>query len=144
MPFESIKDAGSPKQPMRAWRADYKTEPPTLGKLFPLLVPAIGPDGNELGGIRLPELSAPLALYRGWNYRADPNAPKNYINDMVGSTFPLPKEKVEKLYSSKVDYVAKVRAHAQEMIQSRLLLERDLESVVARAGQAWDWLLSSK
>lgn len=144
VPFESINDTGTPKQPMRAWRADYKTEPPALGKMFPLLVPAIGPEGNELGGIRMPEVAVPLALYRGWNYIADPNAPKDFLNDMVGSTFPLPKQKIDKLYSSKADYQSKVRARAEEMVKSRLLLDRDLEAVVTRAGQAWDWLLSSK
>jgi hypothetical protein len=112
--------------------------------MFPLLVPAIGPEGNELGGIRMPEVAVPLALYRGWNYIADPNAPKDFLNDMVGSTFPLPKQKIDKLYSSKADYQSKVRARAEEMVKSRLLLDRDLEAVVTRAGQAWDWLLSSK
>jgi hypothetical protein len=144
VPFESMKDPAAPKQPMRAWRVDYKTEPPTLGKMFPLLLPAIGQDGNELGGIQMPEVAVPLAAYRGWNFVADPNAPKGYVNDMVGSTLPLKPAVIQKRYGSKEKYQAQVRDKALQMVKDRLLLERDVDSVVSRAGQAWDWLLSSK
>ena len=44
---------------------------------FPVLVPAIDADGNERDGIRLPEITVPLASYLSWNLR-DPSigAPK--------------------------------------------------------------------
>jgi hypothetical protein len=142
--YEALKDPAVPKQPMRAWRVDYKTEPPVIGKMFPLLVPTVGPDGNELGGVRMPEVAVPLAKYRGWNYVDAPNAPKGWVNDMVGSTLPLPVAEVQKRYESKVKYQNLVREKALEMVKDRLLLERDVEPVVNRAGQAWDWLISSK
>ena len=33
------------------------------------LVPAVDADGNEIAGIRLPDIAVPLATYTGWNLR---------------------------------------------------------------------------
>jgi hypothetical protein len=137
--YENVRDVAVPKQPMRSWRVDYRTEPPVLGKMFPLLVPAVGVDGNEVGGVRMPEVAVPLARYRGWNYVEAPNAPKGYVNDMVGSTLPLTRAEIEKRYGSREKYQGLVRAKAMEMVKARLLLEADVEPVVKRAGEAWDW-----
>src|SRR5690606_22039662 len=38
-------------------------EPPAVGPAFPLLLPQVDEDGNELAGLRSPELAAPLATY---------------------------------------------------------------------------------
>ncbi|MCX6609318.1 MAG: alpha/beta hydrolase domain-containing protein [Acidobacteria bacterium] len=142
--YETLNDTAAPKQPMRAWRVDYRTEPPVLGKQFPLMVPAIGADGNELGGVKMPEVSVPLARYRGWNFLSDPNAPKGYVNDMVGSTLPFSPVDVKKRFETREKYQGQVREAAITMLKQRLLLERDLEAVVNRAGQAWDWIQSAK
>jgi hypothetical protein len=47
-------------------------EPPKVGKSFAVLVPQTDADGNDLGGVSLPELQVPLATYTGWNLR-DPS-----------------------------------------------------------------------
>lgn len=141
VPYEEVRDAGVPKQPLRAWRVDYRSEPPVVGKVFPLLVPAIGADGNELGGVRMPEVAVPLARYRGWNFVEAENAPKGWVNDMVGSTLPMGADAVVQRYGSKEKYLGLVRESAVGMVKERLLLERDVEGVVARAGQAWDWVM---
>ena len=56
-----------------AYRADYgprfaserviTQEPPRIGRAFPILVPQVDADGNGIAGIRMPELSVPLATY---------------------------------------------------------------------------------
>ena len=43
--------------------------PPIIGKPYPLLVPALDPDGNERCGVSLPFQTVPLATYTGWNLR---------------------------------------------------------------------------
>jgi len=48
----------------------------TKGKEYPLLVPKVDRDGNEIGGIRAVGLQVPLATYSGWNLRA-----KGFIED---------------------------------------------------------------
>ena len=38
---------------------------------LPFLVPQVDADGNEVAGIRVPELAVPLATTTGWNFRAE-------------------------------------------------------------------------
>ena len=38
---------------------------------LPFLVPRVDADGNEVAGIRVPELAVPLATTTGWNFRAE-------------------------------------------------------------------------
>src|SRR6185312_3358744 len=43
---------------------------PQLGPIYPTFVPKWDSDGNEIAGIRLPELTVPLATYTGWALRS--------------------------------------------------------------------------
>src|SRR4029077_9040248 len=48
------------------------TLPPKLvGTPYPALVPKTDSDGNDVAGIRLPEIAVPLATYTGWALRAN-------------------------------------------------------------------------
>jgi hypothetical protein len=40
------------------------------GPIYPSYVPQVNADGNDVAGLQLPELLAPLATYAGWNYRS--------------------------------------------------------------------------
>jgi Alpha/beta hydrolase domain len=56
--------------------------------------------GNARGGIRMPELEAPIAAYRG---RADTGL--GMLASISGSTEPFPTEKVRALYPTRDDYL---------------------------------------
>ena len=43
---------------------------PANGPIYPSYVPTTDSDGNEIAGIRLPELTAPLATYTEWALRS--------------------------------------------------------------------------
>ena len=43
---------------------------PANGPIYPSYVPKIDSDGNDIAGIRLPELTVPLATYTGWGLRS--------------------------------------------------------------------------
>ena len=47
-------------------------------------------DGNEAAGIRLPDLSVPLATYAGWNLRHPDSGAPGQIMPQIGSTIPFP------------------------------------------------------
>ena len=101
-------------------------------------------DGNELAGVRVPELVAPLATYTSWNMRAPNHAPGDACPSS-GSTFVFastkaarlasgdPRPSLEERYSSKADYVSKVQAAAQALVQQRLLLQEDVQVYVNAA-----------
>ena len=71
----------------KAYRADYgpkfrsegivTEEPPEIGRAYPMMVPAVNEDGNEIVGIQMPEHSVPLATHTGWNlFNADAAPPR--------------------------------------------------------------------
>ncbi|MDX2266857.1 MAG: alpha/beta hydrolase domain-containing protein [Bryobacter sp.] len=142
VPFEMMPASRRPADVQRAFHADYSSEPPTISAAFPLLVPGTDADGNEVGGVKMPEVALPLAVYRGWNYRAEPGAPPRRLLDMTGATVPFAKAKVMGLYPTREDYQKRVRAEAERMADERLLLRTDVDRVVKRAGKAYEWILS--
>ena len=79
--FPTIPKVNLPREANRAYRLSFGPEwdrgiitlqPPKVGEPFPVLVPQVDRDGNELAGIHLPEIAVPLATYTGWNLR-DPS-----------------------------------------------------------------------
>ena len=65
-----------PGDPGRALAADHsgrlsrRSGRPHEAHPLPLLVTQVDADGNELSGIRLPNVAVPLATYTGWNFRS--------------------------------------------------------------------------
>ena len=164
--FPKIPGVAVPTLWHRAWRADYGPEflskgivtmdPPKLGSPFPSLVPQVDSDGNETAGLRLPEVQVPLGTYAGWNLRDPRIGAPDSLYDMVGSFIPLPRTKaeresrhdprpsIEERYKSRLDYLAKIQAAAQDLARSRYLLESDIPKLVQRATEQWQYLTSGK
>jgi hypothetical protein len=124
-------------------------EPPIVGKAFPTLVPQVDADGNDRGGVRLPELAVPLVTYTGWNLRA-PNigAPSERVS-FIGSYIPFPKTRedrqrandprlsIAERYPSGEDYLGRFAEAAMGLIKSRFLRPEDLPAVLQRAEEEW-------
>ena len=96
--FPKIPGVAFPTRTQRAWQADYgpqfaqgivTQEPPKLGAPFATLVPQVDRDGNEIGGIRMPEIQAPLGTYTGWNLRAPEIGAPDELYSMQGSWIPF-------------------------------------------------------
>lgn len=160
--FPRIPGVRVPERIRKAWRTDYGPEfrtagiiafePPRLGKEFPVLVPQVDADGNELAGIRLPEVAVPLATHTGWNLRDPGIGAPDELYSMTGSFIPFartraerlergdPRPSIEERYSSRDDYLARVRQAAQALAQEGLLLERDIAAIVEAAARRWDQL----
>jgi hypothetical protein len=109
---------------------------------FGTLVSAVDADGNEVAGIRLPDIAVPLATYAGWNvYKEAPSE----LCDRDGSFLPFAKTKTERdasgdprlsleeRYGSRSAYVANVKAAADALVAERLLLPVDAAAYVRTA-----------
>ena len=77
----AIPGVNRPHEANEAYRLDFgpnwqkgilSIQPPRVGQAFPALVPQVDADGNERDGVRLPEMTVPLATITGWNLR-DPS-----------------------------------------------------------------------
>src|SRR5262245_32964815 len=120
---------------------------------LPHLVPQVDRDGNELGGIRDPDVAAPLATTTGWNFR-DPSVGNPHdIYQLLGSYIPFaptktarhasgdPRLSIEERYHGADDYLQKIRSSAMELIRQRYLLAEDLDAIVERAKSHWNFAL---
>ncbi|HLJ88094.1 MAG TPA: alpha/beta hydrolase domain-containing protein [Candidatus Angelobacter sp.] len=159
--FPKIRGVNVPHEFNMAYRMDFgpqwnqgivSQEPPVVGKPFPVFVPQPDADGNDLGGVRLPELQAPLATYTGWNLR-DPamGAPTQRLS-FLGSFLPFartaqereaagdPRPSIAERYSSREQYLGKYAEATMKLIRERFVLREDLQSLLERGEQEWDEL----
>jgi hypothetical protein len=96
------------------------------------LVCKVDADGNEVAGIRLPDIAVPLATYTGWN-EYKPPYPKGELADRDGSYFAFAPAKIAERYKNRADYLAKVQAAVESLVRDRLMLQEDAERYLAKA-----------
>jgi hypothetical protein len=114
--------------------------PAGVGEPYPSLVSSVDATGNEEAGIRLPDLTVPLAAHTGWNPRLPESGAGGQLVDMFGSTIPRSREAIIARYPSRQAYQDEVRRAAERMVRDRHLLPEDVDPVVRRAGIAYDAL----
>jgi Alpha/beta hydrolase domain len=120
-----------------------------------VLVPQVDEAGNELGGVRLPALAAPLATYTGWNYRsAAIGAPWARIS-FLGACLALPRtaedarrdgdprRPISERYAGRDAYLSAYAAAARDLVRRRFLLEEDVPPLLERGAQEWDFATSA-
>ena len=114
---------------------------------YTILVPAVDEDGNDIAGIRVPMVQAPLGTYTGWNTRGQGyGTGANY--EFSGSYIPFmdtpeeraftgdPRPSVLERYGSAQGYIDAITAAARRLVAEGFLLEED----VARAAEeARNW-----
>jgi hypothetical protein len=153
--FPKVPGVEPPLHKREAYRLDFSIEPPKIGEAFPTLVPQVDADGNDLGGIQMPEIRVPLATYTGWNRR---NAAIGAPTEMLSYTgswipFPLtredrlksgdPRQSVEERYRDRQVYLEKIGQAAHVLVDSGFVLDSDLLSLQERAAREWDFIHSA-
>ena len=133
----------------------FRADVPGALSVLPFIVPQVDADGNDVGGIRLPEQAVPLGTYTDWAFRSEQSGAPNTLVAMAGSYIPFAKTKsdrekghdprlsVEERYSSRADYVRRVEEAANKLVKERFLLQEDVKPIVEAAGQHWDWTMSA-
>lgn len=122
---------------------------------MPFLVPTVDADGNEVGGIRLPVVAAPLATLTGWQFRSEQIGAPGTLIAMAGAYLPFPATKAERerrkdprvsiaeRYASKAEYLATVRQVASRLADERFVLREDVQRLVDEAGTHWDFAVGA-
>lgn len=158
--FEQIPNANYPARIAIPHRRDYALKdeveqiqkmPPSVGKEFGTLLPAVDQDGNEIPGIRLPEVAVPIGTYTGWTLRHKDIGGDTQLLMYAGATIPFaftqaersatgdPRPSIAERYNSKQDYLDRVRTAAQNLTTHRYLLEEDIDYCVEEADKFWDY-----
>jgi hypothetical protein len=156
--FPTLPGVNRPHEANQAYRLDFgpnwrqgilSVQPPKVGPAFPVLVPQVDSDGNERDGVRLPEISVPLATYTGWNLR-DPSigAPDERVAFEV-SYLPFPKTAAERektgdprqsiaeRYADGEDYLARYGKALDDLVKERWILAEDRAALLRRGEREW-------
>ena len=114
---------------------------------YPSFVSKTDEDGNELAGIRLPPVAAPVATTTGWALRREGFG----LNDgceSAGQNIPFatteaerlasgdPRPSLEERYGTHGGYVAAVSRAANRLVRDRLMLREDAQKYINEAAQS--------
>ena len=153
--FPKVPGITAPKAVKAGGRVRNPQLPDSAGEgaALPLLVPQVDADGNDLGGIRMPDLAVPLGTAAGWVFRPKSTGSPHELVMLRGAWVPLaptqaqrekmddPRPSLEERYASKDEFMAKVKAAIKKLIEQRLMLDDDLEPQLKQAGERWDWVV---
>ena len=157
--FPAIPGIRVPTNPPPLWQLDMGrdyaregiiTEPVHVGARYPLLVPAVDDDGNELGGWRGAMSSVPLGTYTAWNWKSPEFARFGFISGLNGAFIPFartrderlavhdPRLSVEERYGNRKGFMKAAAASIDNAIAKRFLLPIQREDILAKMGRNWD------
>jgi hypothetical protein len=97
-------------------------EPPRVLGHWTSLVPQAGPDGNDLAGIRMPEVACSLGAFTGWNLRGAAAGASDTLLANTGSFIPLGS-------ALRPDYAECIDRETQSLVTRTLLLPADAAAV---------------
>ena len=113
--------------------------PPPIKQVLPMLAPKVNADGNELGGVPVVLLEAPLGTYLGWNITAGGDRPfhQGQICNYVGGMIPFaqtlnerlsqgdPRPSLQERYGDHAGYVKAVVKAVERVQKAGFLLPED-------------------
>jgi hypothetical protein len=137
--FKSVDGSGVPSN-----------APPRIKQVLTMYAPKVDADGNEVGGVPVVLLDAPLGTYLGWNVTAGGAKPfhQNEICNYVGGMVPFAKTAAERQanddtrpslqerYGSHDGYVQVVQKAADRAMQAGFLLKEDAQALIEAASQS--------
>jgi alpha/beta hydrolase family protein len=173
--FDEVRFPTAPSFPFatympKVWRMDYGSrypatkvitrEPPQLAGPYRVLVPQVNADGNDVSGIRLPDVAVPLGTYTGWNVtlpRLIDLGLKNlgYLSGLIGGfePFPLTKEQretsgdarlsIDERYAGRQDYLDRVKQAAEDLVRQRFMRGEDVPAVLLSAEKSWNAVVNT-
>ena len=127
---------------------DYSNAVPLVdaSRGYKIRVPRVDANGNEIAGIRMPELAVPVATYAGWNLRAQGHA-KGESCGTSGAAIPFAVDPATKasrdtratlaqLYRGRADYQARFGAAADALVAHGYLTSLDAANVYKKGAAA--------
>ena len=87
-------------------------------------------DGNVLGGVRLPDIEAPLGIH------AAQQEPKSFGCALAGAFLPFSEARIVERYKNRDDYVNQIHTAARKLEAERLLLPEDAAVIVNQAASS--------
>jgi len=129
---------------------DYGVVPPqeNSARRYRVLVPRTDADGQDIDGVRLPDVEVPLATHTGWSLRKA-GYTEGDLCSINGTQLAFapdaaarkaardPRLSVAERYASREAYLQQVRASAQRLADQGYLLAEDVPRWVAKGEALW-------
>ena len=118
-----------------------------VGEPYPCLVSAVDSEGNEIGGIPMPDVTVPIATHTGFNPRRSDSGGAGQILEYLGSSIPFPfavssrkdpRKAVCERYLGREAYLNSLTEAARKLVSQKYLLEEDIETCVDIAAERFD------
>ena len=121
--------------------------PPRIKQSLKMLALKVDADGNEVGGVPVPLLDAPLGAYLGWNVTAG-GFHKDQICNYIGGMIPFaktaderkaandPRPSLQERYVSHEGYVAAVKKATERGVAEGFLLQEDAAALISAADKS--------
>jgi hypothetical protein len=157
--FPALTGVKLPAGPPPVWQLDlgpdYRTkgiiaEPPKIGRRYPLLVPQVDEDGNELGSWRGLATSVPLGTYTAWNHQTSELDSFGYLAGLQGAYFPFaateaarkrqddPRRSINERYGGLHGYMAAVERAIAQQVDAGFLLPQERDHARTWMRLVWD------
>ncbi len=116
------------------------------GQEYPIQVPQVDHDGNDLGGVRYPDLQAPIGTYLGWALRKSGFAEGELLSTNGSivtfartkaerTTKGDPRLSIEERYATHEAYVDAVKQAVDGLVKEGFMLPEDGERYLEGARQ---------
>lgn len=114
---------------------------PANGPIYPSFVPKVDADGNEVAGIRLPDVRVPIRTYSGWSLRSGAWANDGCEGTGQSVAFATtkaareagdPRLSIEERYPNFQTYYYKVAQAINDMVAERFMLPEDAGTAMNR------------
>lgn len=147
--FPAIPRIRPPHDKREAYRLDFSAAPPKFGPAYTTLVPQNDENGNQLGGIDMPEIQVPLGTSTGWNLPLPHTTGDQFA--LAGSYIPFlparaerefnqdPRRSIAERYPNETIYLNRIVRAAEQLAGQRFLLQRDIPRLRRRAEREWSF-----
>jgi hypothetical protein len=141
-PLASLRGPEVPSLGLTWAKVANRPVSPVRGRDWPLLVPSIDADGNDLPGIRMPDIAVPTGTYLGWNLRK-PGFGGDDLCLIYGSYLPFakdasarhgdPRPSLAERFVRTGEREARYREAIEALRAQRFLLDEDAAALASKA-----------
>lgn len=153
--WKNLPNIDYPKVIQQAYIADFGANfsttkfitqhPPIIQETYPIYLPKLDTDNNELGMLKVPAVAVPTGTYTGWNLRTKKMGAAGSLLRLTGGYIPFPKtnkekrttndsrKAIEERYPNFDFYFEAYKRATNDLVQQGYLLEEEVKGILELA-----------